>query len=101
MQANLLNSVNFNVAQKRQRVIFVISQDQALVKTISNQLLNYQCANKLNVKDAIGDLININHNAINAHLITNHRDDFTKQLSKLKPMQSLYPTYQDAFKRLA
>ena len=101
VQANLLNSVNFNVAQKRQRVIFVISQDQALVKTISNQLLNYQCPNKLNVKDAIGDLTNIKHNAINAHLITNHQADFSKKLAKLKPMQSLYPTYQDAFKRLA
>lgn len=100
VQTNLLNSVNFNVAQTRQRVIFVISQDQALVKTISHQLLNYQCLNKLSVKDAIGDLTNVKHNAINAHLITKHRADFTKKLAKLKPMQSLYPTYQDAFKRL-
>jgi len=94
----LVNSANFGVPQRRERIIFIASKminknkvDQA-IKEISNFKIN--CF--MTVKDAIEDLILTPELEEINHKFTNHSNVMKLRLNNLKEGESLYDNYKDA-----
>lgn len=98
----LLDSSNFGVSQKRERVIFIGSKMENKDKVILaiNKLSNIKLKAKNNVCDAIGDLVNLKENIEFNHKFTNHSQEIVTKLSKLNEGDSLYNNYKDSWRRV-
>ena len=92
----ILESANFEVPQMRTRAIFIgnrLGKKNPYPKIINTK------KNYLNIEDYIDDLKNHPRDPSINHEWTKHSEKFEKRISKVKPGQSLYEGFRDAYKR--
>jgi len=92
----ILESANFEVPQMRTRAIFIgnrLGKKNPYPKIINTK------ENYLNIEDYIDDLKNHPRDPSINHEWTKHSKKFEKRISKVKPGQSLYEGFRDAYKR--
>ncbi|HME50641.1 MAG TPA: DNA cytosine methyltransferase [Candidatus Lokiarchaeia archaeon] len=93
----VLNATLYGSAQSRQRIfIAAIRNDLQGTYSFPEPLIT----NPRTVKEAIGDLENIGEGEIANHEFTEHATAFVKRLAKVKPGETLYKRYSDAWWRL-
>ncbi|MDR6969145.1 DNA (cytosine-5)-methyltransferase 1 [Flavobacterium arsenatis] len=96
VNVTVLNSADYYVPQKRERVIFIANR-------IGKQ--NYHPApllesdSYITTKEAIEDLIRLEDNPKFNHVRTNHTDDMKERLAKVPEGKSLYDKYSDSWKK--
>ena len=92
----ILESANFEVPQMRTRAIFIgnrIDKKNPYPKIINSK------EDYLKIEDFIDDLKNHPRDPKINHEWTDHSKKFEKRISKVKPGQSLYEGFRDAYKR--
>jgi DNA (cytosine-5)-methyltransferase 1 len=92
----ILEAAEFNVPQFRTRAIFIgnrINKKNPYPKPILNK------DNFLKIEDFLRDLENHPRDPSINHEWTNHSKQFEERISKVKPGQSLYEKFKDAYKR--
>jgi len=98
----LLNSANFGVPQRRERVIFIgVRNDLRTLPVFPEETHGDSTTTPwVTVRQAIDDLKNIRESvpAIQ-HIITKHSDDFTEKIHKTPVGKSVNPKYTEAFYR--
>lgn len=109
VEMKLLNSANFGVPQKRERVIFIglrndIGKDITYPLETHNKEGNNGKKKWVSVKDAIDDLKEREGDDTNnkdgiQHIYTSHRNDFLDKIKKTKQGTSVNPKYTEAFFR--
>ena len=96
VNVTVLNSADYYVPQKRERVIFIANR-------IGTR--NYHPApllesdSYITTKEAIEDLIDLKDNPKFNHVRTNHTDDMKKRLALVPEGKSLYDKYSDSWKK--
>ena len=98
----ILDSSNFNVPQKRKRVIFIgtsIKKEISKIELIFTKLLNFK-KQQIPSKKALKDLENIDENKNFNHTFTKHSNDTKKKIEKLEIGKSLYDTYSDGWRKI-
>lgn len=92
----ILEAANFEVPQLRTRAIFIgnIYGKKNPYPKVINTSDNY-----LKIEDFINDLKDHPRDAKINHEWTDHSKNFIKRISKVKPGQSLYEGFRDAYKR--
>jgi DNA (cytosine-5)-methyltransferase 1 len=96
IQAHILNAVDFETPQKRERVVFIgnrigkkIFYPEAIIKNN-----NYKTT-----KDAIEDRITKEEEKEFSHFITKHTKEMQERLANVKEGKGLYENYSDAWKK--
>lgn len=92
----VLEAATFGVPQIRSRAIF-IGNRLGLQNPFPAPLLSQ--SEYIPIEDAISDLPSWDRIPEINHEWTKHSKDFTKRISKVKPGESLYPSFLDAYKR--
>lgn len=96
IKAYVLNAVNFETPQKRERVVF-------LGNRIGKKILYPNSIIKDNkfktTKDAIEDLISLEEDKDFSHFITKHNKDMQSRLLNVKEGKGLYENYSDSWKK--
>ena len=92
----ILESANFEVPQMRSRAIFIGNR-----LNVKNPYPEIICDkdNYLKIEDYIDDLKKHPRDPKTNHEWTDHSKKFEKRISKIKPGQSLYEGFRDAYKR--
>jgi len=104
---NLLNSANYGVPQKRQRVFFIGTKAPVNIKhpepTHSEHgqksLNNASLLPWVTVRDAIDDLKDKEENIGFNHILTSHNDEFLGKIKNTEIGKSVFGGYSDAFFR--
>lgn len=107
-QFKLLNSANYGVPQKRERIIIVGTRSDIRTKftypkpthfekTSSNEL--FEQKKWKTVREAISDLELLNQNDDYMHIFTKHSKEFLTKIDSTKIGQSVFGNYSDAFFR--
>lgn len=106
---SVLNSADFGVPQKRERVIFIGKKEDGPVtfpepthsmnskENLSNWTKRMKIKPWKTVKEAIGDLETLEENHTINHVFTSHNDDFTKKIKNTPIGKSVFGNYSDAF----
>ena len=102
-----LNSANYGVPQKRERVIFIGvlgDIDISYPKTThrnpkQTRLTNMKKPRWKNVKETIDDLKSKKSEEINAHLFTNHSPSFIDKIKNTDIGEGVYSSYSDSYYR--
>ena len=96
IQACVLNSVDFNTSQRRERVVFIGNR-------IGKKILYPQSIIKngkyKTTKDAIEDLMNKGEDKAFSHFITKHSKGMQERLIQVPEGKGLYENYSDAWKK--
>ncbi len=96
----LLNSANYGVPQKRERVIFIGKKKNGKI-TYPEPTHSENGENGLkrwiSVKEAIGDLEEKEENISFNHIITNHNVEFMEKIKNTPIGKSVFGNYSDAF----
>jgi len=92
----ILEAAHYGVAQFRSRAIFIGNKNNLPNPFPAPMLTNDEY---IPIEDAIKDLPQFERVPKINHEWTKHSKDFEKRISKVKPGNSLYDTYADAFKR--
>jgi len=105
VEMKLLNSANYGVPQKRERVIFIGLKNN-IDKTIiypeptHNKTGTDGYDKWVSVRDAIDDLKNLNEDKDNLqHIYTNHAPEFIQKIHNTPIGKSVNPKYTEAFYR--
>lgn len=96
VNVTVLNSADYYVPQKRERVIFVANRI-GLNNPHPLPLLNPN--EYITTKEAIGDLVYIKDDITINHVRTNHTDEMKARLALVPQGKSLYEKYSDSFKK--
>lgn len=98
VEYKLFNTANFNVPQKRERVIFI--------GTPLNSKINIKFPNNIvekknwkTIKESIDDLKDKNEDLKFSHLFTKHSQEMITKIENLNIGQSINPKYKEAFYR--
>lgn len=96
----LLNSANYGVPQKRERVIFIGKKKNGKI-THPEPTHSEKGENGLkkwvSVKEAIGDLEDKKEDIGFNHIITSHNQEFTEKINNTPIGKSVFGNYSDAF----
>lgn len=97
----LVNSQNFGVPQKRERIIFIGSSLKNKIKVDKIlDLLSKHIEKKITVMDSIGDLMNKKENFLPNHIFTNHTLEMIEKIKNTKQGESVYKNFSDGWRRL-
>lgn len=97
----LLDSSNFGVPQKRERVIFIgsIFENKDKVEKCIDRLKGHK-SKKITVYDAISDLEDKEEDFNFNHIFTRHNKEMIKKIKNTKSGDSVMKNFSDAFRRL-
>jgi len=96
VNVTVLNSANYYVPQKRERIIFIANRINKK-NFHPKPLLNSDWY--ITTKDAIWDLLTTPDNKEFNHIRTNHSKEMKKRLAKVAEWESLYKNYSDSWKK--
>lgn len=96
VNVTVLNSADYYVPQKRERVIFIANR---IGKKNYHPAPLLESDSYITTKDAIGDLVKMKDNSKFNHVRTNHNDDMKERLAKVPEGKSLYDKYSDSWKK--
>ena len=96
VNVTVLNSADYYVPQKRERVIFIANR---IGKKNYHPAPLLESDSYITTKEAIGDLVKLKDNPEFNHVRTNHNDDMKKRLAKVPEGKSLYDKYSDSWKK--
>ena len=96
MSVRILEAATFGVPQLRTRAIF-IGNRLGLKNPYPQEILKE--SNYNSIESAIDDLKNFGRFEISNHEWTNHSKAIEKKISKLNEGESLYESFQDAYKK--
>ena len=96
IKAYVLNAVNFETPQKRERVVFIGNR---IGKKILYPEPIIKDGKYKTTKDAIKDLMNKNEDAKFSHFFTKHNKEMQKRLSLVEEGKGLYSNYSDSWKK--
>ena len=99
---NVLDSSNFNVPQKRKRVIFIGTSDKKELTKIENIFNILKTIKKpiIPSKNALHDLENQKENIKFSHIFTKHTEEMKKRIKKLEIGKSLYKNFSDGWRKI-
>ncbi len=96
----LLNSANYGVPQKRERVIFIGKKKNGKI-THPEPTHSEKGENGLkkwvSIKEAIGDLEDKKEDINFNHIMTSHNEEFTEKINNTPIGKSVFGNYSDAF----
>ena len=93
----LLNSANYGVPQKRERVIFIGIKKKFKKSKITFPKETHSKEDWVTVKDAIDDLKDINENKDLQQIYTNHSGTFLNKIKNTPEGKSVNPKYTEVF----
>jgi DNA (cytosine-5)-methyltransferase 1 len=96
VNVTVLNSADYYVPQKRERVIFIANR---INKTNYHPEPLIKPDSYITTKQAIEDLIMVDDDKDFNHLRTKHSDDMKQRLSSVLEGESLYENYSDSWKK--
>jgi len=96
VNVTVLNSADYYVPQKRERVIFIANR---IGKKNYHPAPLLESDSYITTKEAIGDLVKMKDNPKFNHVRTNHNDDMKERLAKVPEGKSLYDKYSDSWKK--
>ena len=98
VEYRLLNSANYGVPQKRERVIFIGIKNE-LNREIHFPEITHKKENWITVRQAIDDLKDMEENVDFSQIYTKHRKGFIEKVKKTEIGKSVYPKYSESFYR--
>lgn len=96
MNVTILCAADYYVPQKRERVIFIGNR---IGKTNYHPKPLLTADKYVTVGQAIGDLVTKGEDASFNHVFTKHRADMVAKMEKLKEGESVYPSYNESWRR--
>lgn len=96
VNVTVLNSADYYVPQKRERVIFIANR---IGKKNFHPAPLLEPDSYITTKEAIGDLVKLKDNPKINHVRTKHNDDMKKRLANVPEGKSLYDNYSDSWKK--
>jgi len=102
VEFRLLNSANYGVPQRRERVVFIGKKRNGPIiypKPTHSEKGEGKLKKWVSVKDAIGDLENKKEDIKFNHIFTMHRKDFEKKINQTCIGKSVFGSYSDSFFR--
>lgn len=96
VNVTVLNSADYYVPQKRERVIFIANR---IGKKNYHPAPLLESDSYITTKEAIGDLVKLKDDPKFNHVRTNHTDDMKERLAKVPEGKSLYDKYSDSWKK--
>ncbi|TAF10902.1 MAG: DNA cytosine methyltransferase [Flavobacteriia bacterium] len=96
VNVTVLNSADYYVPQKRERVIFIANR---IGKKNYHPVPLLEPDSYITTKEAIGDLVKLKDNTKFNHVRTKHTDDMKERLAKVPEGKSLYDKYSDSWKK--
>lgn len=96
VNVTVLNSADYYVPQKRERVIFIANR---IGKKNYHPAPLLESDSYITTKEAIGDLVKMKDNPKFNYVRTNHNDDMKERLAKVPERKSLYDKYSDSWKK--
>ena len=96
VNVTVLNSADYYVPQKRERVIFIANR---INKTNYHPEPLIKPDSYITTKQAIEDLLMVDDDKDFNHLRTKHSDDMKRRLSSVLEGESLYENYSDSWKK--
>jgi DNA (cytosine-5)-methyltransferase 1 len=96
VNVTVLNSADYYVPQKRERVIFIANK---IGKKNYHPMPLLEEGSYITTKEAIEDLIKVEDNKEINHVRTKHKDEMKKRLAAVPEGKSLYDNYSDSWKK--
>lgn len=96
VNVTLLNSADYYVPQKRERVIFIANR---IKKKNFHPSPLLEEGSYVTTKEAIEDLIKVKDDKAINHIRTKHKDEMKKRLAAVPEGKSLYDNYSDSWKK--
>ncbi|WP_375238169.1 DNA cytosine methyltransferase [Aurantibacter sp.] len=96
VNVTVLNSADYYVPQKRERIIFIANR---IGKTNYHPSPLLESGSYITTKEAIQDLIELKDSKEFNHIRTKHSDDMKKRLALVPEGKSLYDNYSDSWKK--
>jgi len=100
---NLLNSADYGVPQKRERVFFIGKKEDGPISfpepTHSSNPTNPKIKKWKTIREAIDDLKNSREDVNFSHVFTKHNEEFIKKINNTKIGTNVFGGYSDAFFR--
>lgn len=96
VNVTVLNSADYYVPQKRERVIFIANR---IGKKNYHPAPILEPDSYITTKEAIGNLVKVKDNPKFNHVRTKHSDDMKERLAKVPEGKSLYDKYSDSWKK--
>ena len=96
VNVTVLNSADYYVPQKRERVIFIANR---IGKKNYHPAPLLESDSYVTTKEAIGDLVKLKDDSKFNHVRTKHNDDMKERLANVPEGKSLYDNYSDSWKK--